>query len=80
LEQGETQNDKELNLAVKLAILLALFKSLASTYDEDYISSSLIKESIFRYLNTLQPTDPLRKESEDLINNLSRNTANRYNQ
>ncbi|RIB29005.1 hypothetical protein C2G38_2156445 [Gigaspora rosea] len=80
LEQGETQNDKELNLAVKLATLLALFKLLASTYDKDYISSSLVKESIFRYLNTLQPTDPLRKESEDLINNLSGNTANRYNQ
>ncbi|CAG8779827.1 9277_t:CDS:1, partial [Gigaspora rosea] len=57
-----------------------LFKLLASTYDKDYISSSLVKESIFRYLNTLQPTDPLRKESEDLINNLSGNTANRYNQ
>ncbi|RIB12608.1 hypothetical protein C2G38_2200167 [Gigaspora rosea] len=80
LEQGETQNNKELNLAVKLATLLALFKLLTSTYDEDYISSSLIKESIFRYLNTLQPTDPLRKESEDLINNLSGNTKNRYNQ
>ncbi|RIB07670.1 hypothetical protein C2G38_2213763 [Gigaspora rosea] len=39
LEQGETWNDKELNLAVKLATLLALFKLLASIYDEDYIST-----------------------------------------
>ncbi|RIB12264.1 hypothetical protein C2G38_2201101 [Gigaspora rosea] len=80
LEQGESKNNKELNLAVKLATLLALFKLLASIYDKDYISSALIKESIFKYLKTFQPTDPLRKELENLINNLSGNTANRYNQ
>ncbi|CAG8786292.1 20549_t:CDS:1, partial [Gigaspora rosea] len=40
----------------------------------------LIKESIFRYLNTLQPADPLRKESEDYIKNLSEISGNRYNQ
>ncbi|CAG8578536.1 1145_t:CDS:1, partial [Gigaspora rosea] len=78
--QGESKSDKELKLVVKLATLLALFKLLASTYDEDYISSELIKESIFRYLNTLQPADPLRKDSEDCIKNLLGRSGNKYNQ
>ncbi|RIB04797.1 hypothetical protein C2G38_2221357 [Gigaspora rosea] len=68
LEQGETQDDKKKNLAIKLTTLIELFRIFSDTYDDYYLLSSIAEIFIIQYIKeNFEEKHPLRKEIESFL-------------